>query len=212
MRIALPDAPNKALSLVVSSMSDLVATLDDYRAHYVEYYTSAIVEYREKYQPGGPEILVEIGGREALPYAFRLYRMDLASGAVEPPNFTEVNVHRLPPGTVQEFAVDELSILLAPVLWNGVEITCGEFDRDSDLIAHWAIRWIDPDESHQSDENGLGGYVHSVTWPEYVGAEMSFSVDFGSAGPEAFVELMSVLGDLGVRQVDVSSSWVENGT
>lgn len=66
----------------------------NYRAYFVEYYASAIVEYREKYQPGGPEVLLEIGGREALRYAFRLYRMDLASGAVDPPNFTEVNVDK----------------------------------------------------------------------------------------------------------------------
>ena len=193
-------------------MPDLIATLDDYRAYYVEYYATAIAEYQEKYQPGGPEVLIEVGGREDRPYAFRLYRMDLASGAVDPPNFTEVNMDRLPPGGVQEFRFDNLSISLAPIVWNGVEITCAEFDRGSDLFTSWTVRWIDPDESHRSDENGLGGYIHSVTWPEHVGSAMSFSVDFGSAGPEAFVELMSVLGHLGVRRVDVRSSWVENGT
>lgn len=193
-------------------MPDLIATLDEYRAYYVDYFATAIAEYQEQYQPGGPEVLLEIGGREDRPYPFRLYRMDLASGAVDPPDFTDVNIERLPPGIMQEFRVDKVSIVLAPILWNGVEIRCAGFDRHSELFISWAIRWIDPDESHDSDDNGLGGYIHSVTWPEHVGSDMSFSVDFGSAEPEAFVDLMSVLGDLGVESVDVCSSWAENGT
>jgi hypothetical protein len=58
-------------------------------------YVDALAEYRRKYIPGGPEVLLQLGDNGARE-AFRLYRVDLASGATTPPNLTEVNLASIP--------------------------------------------------------------------------------------------------------------------
>ena len=194
-------------------MSELIDILTEYRDHYVEPYHQAIVEYQEKYQPGGPEVLFEIGGREQLPPVFRLFRADLASGAVDPPNFTEVNLDSLPRGITGVYELGDMRIELSPIAWNGAEFCSAPFDPDAPSFREWANRWIDVEETREDDEYGLGGYVHSVTYPTVTDeGQMVFSVDFGSAEPIALLELVRVLADMGLEEVKIQSTWLRNGT
>lgn len=188
-------------------MSELVDVLAEYREHYITRYRQAVVEYREKYQPGVPELLLEVGGRENLPPLFRLYRIDLAGGAVDAPNLTDVNLNELPSGETTTYTIEGVDIELSPIAWNGVEVTGPAFDPTNPAFEAWMTAWIDPDETKESDEYGLGDYVHSVTYPEGVGEDKaSFSVDFGSAGPDSFIELVKVLSGFGATYLQVDSS------
>lgn len=192
-------------------MSELVDALAEYREHYITQYQQAIVEYREKYQPGGPEVLLEVGGRENLPPLFRLYRIDLASGAVDPPNLTDFNLDELPLGEMTTYTIDGVDIELSPIAWNGVEITGPAFDPTNPAFEAWMTTWIDPDETKDPDEYGLGEYIHSVTYPEGDGEDkLTFSVDFGSAGPDSFIALVNVLSGFGATHLHVDSSWLES--
>ena len=192
-----------------NEMSEFVDALVEYREHYVAQYQQAVVEYREKYQPGGPEVLLEVGGREHLPPLFRLYRIDLASGAVDPPNLTDFNLNELPSGITTTYTIEGVDIELSPIAWNGVEITGPVFDPTSPAFEAWMTAWIDPDETKDSDEYGLGAYVHSVTYPEEIGDDQAtFSVDFGTAGPDSFIELIGVLSGFGATYLKVGSSWL----
>lgn len=190
-------------------MSELVDALAEYREHYITQYQQAVVEYREKYQPGGPEVLLEVGGRENLPPLFRLYRIDLASGAVDPPNLTDFNLNELPSGNTTTYKVEGVDVELSPIAWNGVEITGPAFDPTNPAFKAWMTAWIDPDETKDSDEYGLGAYIHSVTYPEAIGDDKAtFTVDFGSAGPDSFIELVGVLSGFGATHLQVDSSWL----
>jgi hypothetical protein len=190
-------------------MSELVDALAEYREYYITEYQQSVVEYREKFQPGGPEVLLEVGGRENLPPLFRLYRVDLASGAVDPPNLTDFNLDILPSGRTTTYTVEGVIIELSPIAWNGVEITGPAFDPTTPAFEAWMSRWIDPDETRDSDEYGLGSYIHSVTYPEEIGdSKATFSVDFGTAGPDSFIELVGVLSGLGATHLQVDSSWL----
>lgn len=192
-------------------MSELVDALAEYREYYVSQYQQAVVEYREKYQPGEPEVLLEIGGRENLPPMFSLYRVDLASGAVDPPNFTEFNLNAIPRGVTTTYTFEGIDIELSPIAWNGVEITGPQFDPASPAFDAWMRTWLDPDETAASDEYGLGTYVYSVTYPEEIGnGKVTFSVDFGTAEPDSFIELVGVLSSFGATYLRVSSSWLDN--
>ncbi len=190
-------------------MSELVDALAKYREHYITQYQEAVVEYREKYQPGGPEVLLEVGGRENLPALFRLYRIDLASGAVDPPNLTDFNLNELPFGETTTFTIEGVDIELSPIAWNGVEITAPAFDPTNSKFDAWMTTWIDPNETKEADEYGLGDDIHSVTFPESISEDkVTFSVDFGSAGPDAFIDLVKVLSDFGATHLQVDSSWL----
>ena len=57
---------------------ELEEILDKVREHYLAEYRRAIASYRERFTPGGPEVLLEIERDTLLVY--RYYWMDLASG------------------------------------------------------------------------------------------------------------------------------------
>ncbi len=188
---------------------DWETVVTNVRGHYLESYRAAIRRYREKFSPGGPEVLLEIGKDEEEPYG--LYRMDLASGAVDPPNLTEVNLDTHLDFDVVSMKYAELEILIEPFIWNGVEIDVSPPIKNSTHLKAWAMRWIDPAESKKADSDGLGGYLHSIGRPESNSQKSSFSVDFGSAPVECWKELFAVLASGGASRVQIHSRSMLHG-
>lgn len=184
-------------------MPDLAALIDAARSHYLSNYRQAIVDYCAKFRPGGPEVLVELP-RETCD-AYRLYRVDLASGAVNPPNFTEVNPETRVSYDPAEFVVDGMVITLSPIVWNGVEFHVTPAIADDHQLQEWALYWIDPEEQREPDESGLGGYLHSITEPETSDTLTAFSVDFGSTGLECFNELLRILRAMNAGHISIHS-------
>lgn len=181
----------------------LVELLNAVRNHYVSKYREAIASYRQRFTPSAPEVLLETKG--GCPLIYRCYRVDLASGAVDPPNFTEVN-----PSSHLDFESfreerDGLAIHLSPVVWNGVEFRAQPSLASDDLLQSWALRWIDPDEKADVDSDGLGAYVHSLTKPESDSEATSLSVDFGSAPVASVLELLAALRQSGATRVEIHS-------
>lgn len=75
---------------------------------------------------------------------------------------------------------------------------------DEPLLA-WLRRWRDRTDSPgvEPDADGLYSAVHSMTPPQFGSAAITFTVDFGSAPPEAFTSLISTLLANGVRSIQV---------
>ena len=142
------------------------------------------------------------------PQAYRYYRMDLASGAVEPPNLTEVN-----PATHLEFPPRSfnrlgLSISVSPLVWNGIEFRVEPPLSSDASLQSWALRWLDPEERAETDSDGLGAYLHSITVPASDVNATTFSVDFGSAPAASILELLAVLRQSGANSVELHSRTV----
>nr|WP_298146887.1 hypothetical protein [uncultured Pseudomonas sp.] len=187
-------------------MQNIDLVLDHARDHYLTGYTQRIAEYKKEFNPSSPEVLLEIGGREDQPLPYRLYRVDLASGAVEPPNLTEFNHDSHLSFKPIEFKIkNKLSGILNAISWNGVEFETICLDPNAKPLADWALKWIDIEESHTENQYGLGGYVHSITYPQKTREKCTFSVDFGSAGKESFYELMNVFIALEITELTVHS-------
>jgi len=187
--------------------SEASVTLEDVleavRDHYIALYREAIASYRQKFTPSAAEVLLETEGER--PLVYRLYRMDLASGAVDPPNLTEVN-----PSTHLDFEAfradrDGLAILVSPIVWNGVEFRAQPSLANDDALRSWALRWIDPEERAEADSDGLGAYVHSITIPENEAGATSLSVDFGSAPSVSVLEFLEVLRESGAESIEMHS-------
>jgi hypothetical protein len=171
-------------------------------------YLPALAEYRTKYQTSAPEVLLQLSD-DGGPAPFRLYRMDLVSGAVNTPNLTEVNLESVPDFPVEHIELPPgVTVHIEPFHWNGAEFTVRRPLLDATPIADWCNRWIDVSESNPQDEHGLLGAIHSVTAPELRGDATFFSVDFGSAPVAAAEGLLDLLGNLGATDVHISSSWV----
>ena len=178
--------------------------LNAIRDHYLGFYRKEIASYAEKFSPGGPEVLLETEIDKD--YVYRLYRIDLASGAVDPPNLTEVNLDSILDFETQQYKLSELEVQLSPIYWNGVEFNVAPTLNNDGSLQQWALRWVDPEETATTDEHGLGNYVHSITAPETDGLTFSFSVDFGSSRTEAFFELLETLAKEGATSVKVHSN------
>ena len=173
------------------------------RDHYLAGYRQAIASYRERFTPGGPEVLLEI--ERDTPLVYRYYRMDLVSGSTDPPDMTEVNLDTHLEFETSHFHHDGLQVLVAPLVWNGVECRVEPAFADDAHLQAWALRWLDPEERAPNDSDGLGAYIHSITLPEGDAAGTAFSVDFGSAPVRCVLELLTALRAAGARTVELHS-------
>lgn len=189
---------------------DVEQLLDSIRNHYLDAYRVEIKSYKEKFSPGGPEVLLETDGDRE--YVYRLYRIDLASGATEPPNLSEVNLDTYLNFETLKYSLNGMEIQLSPMHWNGVEFDISPSLKNDMSLQQWALKWLDPEETASPDDFGLGNYIHSITQPQTTELEQTFSVDFGSSESKAFFQLLEILAKEGTEFVSIhSSSMIEAG-
>src|SRR5258705_4891542 len=184
---------------------DLYSLLDAGRSHYLQVYRSSLAEYRQRFNPSAPELWIEPNGSKS-PAPYSYYRLDLASGAVSPPNLTDVNVDPhavIEPCSFQ--AVRGMQVTLSTFVWNGVEIRSQTVPKDPLCITPWVEKWFDINESRIADQDGLAGIIHSVTHPEVTATGWSVAVDFGSAPLDAVRELIVVLREAGLTELEMGS-------
>ena len=198
--------PRRSTSSLGLNM-DVTARFSAAREFWMSRYIDALRDYRLKYQPGGPEVLLQLSDN-GVARPFRLYRIDLASGSVNPPNLTDVNPVNSPEFETERITLPSgLAVTLEPFHWNGVEFLVQGMAHDFSRVADWCLQWIDESESNQHDVHGLLGAIHSVTAPEVRDDGVFFSVDFGSAPIEAVNSLIDLLSLMGANAVRISSTW-----
>lgn len=77
------------------------------------------------------------------------------------------------------------------------------FDPDR-LLNSWFETWFDPDDRRYRPEADLGNVVHSL-----IVDAGRLKIDFGSAAPEAFWELLELLERAGATELRISGSEAE---
>ncbi len=175
------------------------------RDQYLEAYRRALVTYKQQFKPGGPEVTLRLNIPNT-PAHFCHRRMDLASGAVSPPNLTEVVVENPLQFEPKGFQLPSgVSVTMHPFAWSGIDIITRPFPSDSPELAKWCLKWLDLDDKRPRDKHGFSGVTHCVTPPEQRSERWVFSVDFGSAPIVAFDELLTVLQQLGIESVTAGS-------
>lgn len=184
-------------------MDDLLAVTEQVRQHYLRALLSSFAEYKSLRQPSSLEVLLEVQREE--PRAFRLYRVDMASNVNGETHLQEVN-----PGThlrFEPFSVEMNNAIVVevhPMNWNGVEVHAN-IQVKSAAIETWALKWLDLEDLHAQDENGLQGVIHSVTMQDTEPGSSRIAVDWGSAPLTALEELIQVLSGSGATNVRLST-------
>jgi hypothetical protein len=184
-------------------MNDLLALAEQVRRHYLRALLSTFAEYKTSRQPSSLEVLLELKREEPLP--FRLYRVDMASNVNGETHLQEVNpsTHlRFEPFFVEVH--DTLALEVQPMNWNGVEVYANT-QADGQAIESWALKWLDVEDRHAQDEDGLQGVIHSVTLQESEAGSFRIAVDWGSAPLAALEELFQVLNASGATMVKLST-------
>ena len=100
--------------------------------------------------------------------------------------------------TTQELS--SATLVLRSLQWDRVAIET-DIDQISDAaISGWFEHWFDPNDKRTCDKQVLGNIIHSVLVD--TGA---MNVDFGSAEPQAFWDLIIALESAGASIIEVSS-------
>lgn len=99
----------------------------------------------------------------------------------------------------------KLQVRLEPLRWYQVEFSAAGATLDVELLSRWTAEWLDVEDvrSRAPDGSALSGVIHSVSVPLESEGRWQFRVDFGSAEPRAFWELLDLLAKQGFRQVRV---------
>jgi hypothetical protein len=171
------------------------------RDHYVQQLLIFVAEQRRNSIRGEAEVKLELepGSR-----VFRsLSCADFVRNDGEPEiiDFTPERVLSFEPITTSlggaELRIEELRWDDAAIHHNG------SFDSEQALGA-WFDRWFDPDDRRYMTGADLGNVIHSlVVEPE------KLRIDFGSAAPDSFWEVLNLLEQAGATELRITSSAAE---
>jgi hypothetical protein len=178
--------------------------LDAERENYLAIYLRAISQARRMHEVAVPEVKVEsTEAKFRKPY--RYYTLDIFCRRGDKSGPIEVNIAAAGAFPRVSENWQGLDVTLHPFVWNGLEFRLdADFADDAALVA-WMDKWMDIAEKKPKDNNRLSQIVHNVTQPERTQAGWSFSVDFGSAPLDAFVELIDVVRASGAKRLELGS-------
>jgi hypothetical protein len=178
--------------------------LDAERENYLSVYLRGIAKARDKHDVAVPEVKIETT-KEKLRKTSRYYILDIFCRRGDQSGPIEVNLAAAAAFRPVSESWQGLDVTLHPFVWNGLEFRLdGDLADEAGLLA-WMNKWMDIPERKPKDENRLAQIVHNVTQPERTVSGWSFSVDFGSAPLDAFVELIDVVRASGTKRLELGS-------
>src|SRR4051812_21754883 len=97
-----------------------------------------------------------------------------------------------------------MEVHIHPFSWDAVRVVAQPV-REQDLLflSRWFSKWFDPEDTNRADEHGLYRVIHYISDPELTGGTAIFVVDFGSAGIDAFKDLLETLVRIGVVTITI---------
>ncbi|MEZ4857883.1 MAG: hypothetical protein R2781_03660 [Flavobacteriaceae bacterium] len=157
---------------------------------------------------GASELLLEMKNDES-EELFRLYRYDLVTKKEDGHGITEFNTDGFLNHQDISYTVGNKTIILSPIVWNGVEISINDSFNGFDMVKKWAFKWLDINGDKEADSNNLQGVIHSMTKPESENNWTTFSIDFGSSPVETVMELLDILvNDPKTTIIKLESTWM----
>ena len=153
---------------------------------------------------GAKEILVAYNSDKP-PMLLNLTRFDYLEKRND-----DFNIEELSPDTyinhqTLEFVAGNLMIELNPFYWHGCEFILNKKISDTTFIEDWTKQWIDEEELLQESAEGYANAIHSVTIPENAEDETKFTVDFGTASVECFLDLINKIAKNNIDKVTINS-------
>ena len=169
-----------------------------------ELYLNDLIDFYKTKGGGAKELLIELNNDE-LTRAFKLWRLDHCEQVNGEPKTTEFNSDKYLDFEPTEYLYNDLKVELSPFYWNGCDFELKPVLLKNDWLMAWVERWINLDDDNEMDSNGLSGAIHNVTKPEENIDHCTFSVDFGSAGVDAFLDLVHEIYLNEVKELRIGS-------
>lgn len=165
------------------------------RDHFIAQFKSFVVDRQRNCTHGASELKLLLD--EPNPFFQRLYCLDFISNDGEYQRFV------LEPEGVETFDVISVpfgaaALSISPLRWDAAVVQHDLALMPLDEIAIWHRRWFDPDDERLDPNAALSGVIHALTIES--GALL---IDFGTAPPDAFWELLRLLESAGAKNIRV---------
>jgi hypothetical protein len=174
------------------------------RDHYVEQLLLFVAEQRRNSIRGEAEVKLE------LEPGTRVFRSLSCADFVR--NEGEPEIIEFEPERILGFepitaTLGDAELEIENLRWNDVVIDHnGAFDAER-ILGAWFEKWFDPDDRRYRPGADLGNVIHSL-----VVEPGKLRIDFGSAAPDSFWELLDRVENAGATELRISSSQVDAGS
>jgi hypothetical protein len=171
------------------------------RDHYVDQFRAFAKQQRASCTVGAAEVKLQLSEQSGL--LDRLYCADFikSDGAQEVVELQPENFLAFEPiaGTF-----GKASLSIEHLRWDDVLIRHNLDEVPHEPLSRWFQLWFDPDDVRHDPSAELSDVIHSVLLqPNCI------SIDFGSADPNAFWDMLDLLEEAGATSLKISSSRAE---
>jgi hypothetical protein len=180
---------------------DPAAFVTRIRDHYVDQFRDFAKQQRASCTVGAAEVKLQLSEQSGL--LDRLYCADFIKndGAQEIVELQSENFLAFEP-IAGMFGKASLSI--EHLRWDDVLIRHDLEEVPPGPLSRWFQLWFDPDDVRHDPSAELSSVIHSVLLQPN-----GISIDFGSADPNAFWDMLQLLEEAGATSLEVSSSRAE---
>jgi hypothetical protein len=177
---------------------DASALVPHARDHYVEQFEAFAYMQRRSCEQGASEVKLRLGETSKL--FERLYCVDFVK------NDGQSEIIELQPKNILRFnkvsgSFGAAALSIEHLRWDDVVIYHDLTALPPDGMSRWFRRWFDPDDERHGHLEPLSRVIHSLLIEPG-----TLSIDFGTAPPEAFWDMLELVQGTGATAIRISSS------
>ena len=181
---------------------DPTAFIKRIRDHYVDQFRAFARQQRTHCTQGASEVKFQLNEHSEL--FDRLYCVDFIK------NDDALEIVELQPENILTFepiagTFGNASLVINHLRWDDVVIRHDLDELPADRLSSWFQLWFDPEDARHDPGAELSEIIHSMLIQPHC-----ISVDFGTAKPDAFWEILQLLDDAETAHIEVSSSRAES--
>lgn len=185
-------------------MDEIIAFIARVRDHYVEQFRAFAEEQKQSCEAGASELKIQLSEQSEL--FQHLYCVDFLRNENGQTRAVELLPDRFLKFDTISGSFGTAKLVIEHLRWDDVLIYHDLTILPSNEIADWFERWFDPEDRRLDQKAQLSSVIHSLLIQPGV-----LTMDFGTAPPEAFWDILDVLERARATSIRVSSSRAESG-
>ena len=171
------------------------------RDHYVDQLRAFLAEQRRTSERGESEVKIEL--EPGSPFFHSLTCADFVRNNGEP-EIVEFSSKRVLAFEPISTTLGKADLAIDRLRWDDVIIHHNASLDPEQVFGGWFDKWLDPNDKRFRPTIELGNVIHALAVEPN-----KLTVDFGSAAPDAFWELLNLVEQAGATDIRISGSPVE---
>ena len=172
-------------------MMEAVVIVEQVQKHFIDQFQIFVTHQLENCEKCSQEVKFEVP-TEGIYSGLYCVDFIINENGVSPVPFIPENVLEFP---LSQYQSGNLSLTIKEMRWDRVLIETNVEEIPESAISGWFDYWFDLNDQRLQDQPTFGNIVHSVSIDGN-----TLNIDFGSAEPKAFWELMTSLEKAGATE------------